>query len=149
MPFWGVNSGRSSPRALESTPVASGIAFEVPVEHGHRTEAKSLDGFQPFSGEVKGIAGITDEDVTAEEVSIAVTRFLEEHCGMFERRQVIRCVVSEENLLRLNFSEQVDVPRFEKFSLNAAPEVWPVLLAFEHIKDGTNVFLRTTEQVVV
>ena len=65
MPVRGVNSGRSSPRALESTPVAGSIALEVPVEHGHRTEAESLDGLQPFSGEVEGIAGITDEDVTA------------------------------------------------------------------------------------
>ena len=113
MPVRRVNSGRSSPRALESAPIAGSFTFEVSVKHGHRTEAESLDGLQPFSGEVEGIAGITDKDVTAEEVSIAVTRFLEEHCGMFERRQVIRSVVSEENLLRLNFSEQVDVPRFE------------------------------------
>lgn len=105
MPVRGVNSGRSSPRALESTPVAGSIALEVPVEHGHRTEAKSLYGLQSFSGVIEGIAGITDKDVTAEEVSIAVTRFLEEHCGMFEGREVIRCVVSEENLLRLNFFE--------------------------------------------
>ena len=65
MPVRGVNSGRSSPRALESAPVAGGIALEVPVEHGHRTEAESLYGLQPFSGEVEGIAGITDEDITA------------------------------------------------------------------------------------
>ena len=65
MPVRRVDSGRSSPRALESAPVAGGIALEVPVEHGHRTEAESLDGLQPFSGEVEGIAGITDEDVTA------------------------------------------------------------------------------------
>ena len=65
MPIRRVNSGRSSPRALESAPVASGIALEVPIEHGHRTEAESLDGLQPFSGEVKRITGITDEDITA------------------------------------------------------------------------------------
>ena len=65
MPVRGVNSGRSSPRALESAPVAGGIALEVPVEHGHRTEAESLYGLQPFSGEVERITGITDKDVTA------------------------------------------------------------------------------------
>lgn len=65
MPVRRVNSGRSSPRALKSAPVASGIALEVSVEHGHRTEAESLNGFQPFSGEVKRITGITYEDITA------------------------------------------------------------------------------------
>ena len=113
VPVLGINRGRSSPRALELTPFVCRIAYEVPVEHGHRTEAESLDGFQPFSSEVEGITGITEKDVTAEEVSIAVTRFLEEQCGMFERREVIGGVVSEENLLRLNFFEQVYVPRFE------------------------------------
>ena len=49
---------------------------------------------------------------------------------MFERRQVIRSIVSEENLFRLYLLEKFNVPRLEKFSLNAAPEVWPVLLAF-------------------
>ena len=113
MPVRRVDSGRSSPRALESAPVAGGIAFEVSVKHGHRTEAESLDGFQPFSSEVEGITGITDEDITAKEVSVAVPCISEEHCGMFERREVIGGVVSEENLLRLNFFEQVYVPRFE------------------------------------
>ena len=149
MPILRVNSGRSSPRALESAPVGSGIALEVPVEHGHRTESESLDGLQSFSGEVERITGITDKDITTEEISVAIPRFPEEHCSMFERRQVIRSVVSEENLLRLNFFEQVDVPRFEEFSLNAAPEVRSVLLTFEHIEDGTNVFLRATEQIIV
>lgn len=66
---------------------------------------------------------------------------------MFEGREVIRSVVSEENLLRLDLLEEFDMPRLEKFSLNAAPEVWPVLLAFEHVEDGANVFLGATEQV--
>ena len=132
---------------MESAPVASGIAFEVSVKHGHRTEAESFDGFQSFGGEVERITWITDEDITTEEVSIAVTRIPEEPCGMFERRQVIRCVVSEKNLLRLDLLEEFNVPRFEKFSLNAAPEVRPVLLTFEHVEDGANVFLRATEQV--
>ena len=68
---------------------------------------------------------------------------------MFERREVIRSVVSEENLLRLDLLEEFNVPRFEKFSLNAAPEVWPVLLTFEHVEDSANVFLRATEQIIV
>ena len=68
---------------------------------------------------------------------------------MFERGQVIRSVVSEENLLRLDLLEEFNVPSLEKFSLNAAPEVRPVLLTFEHIEDCTNVFLRATEQIVV
>ena len=66
---------------------------------------------------------------------------------MFERREVIRSIVSEENLLRLDFFEQVDVPRLEKFSFNAASEVWSILLTFEHIEDSADVFLRATEQV--
>ncbi len=149
VPVRGVDSGRSGPRALESAPVVSGIALEVPVEHGHRTETESLDGLQSFSGEVERITGITDKDITTEEISVAIPRFPEEHCSMFERRQVIRSVVSEENLLRLNLLEEFNVPRFEEFSLNAAPEVRSVLLAFEHVKDGTNVFLRATEQIIV
>lgn len=85
VPVLGINSGRSAPRALEFTPFVCSIAFEVPVEHGHRTEAESLYGLQPFSGEVKGIAGITDEDITAEEISVAISSFLEKFSGMFER----------------------------------------------------------------
>ena len=134
---------------MESAPVAGSITFEVPVEHGHRTEAESLDSLQTFSGEVERITRITDEDVTAEEVSIAVARLLEELCGMFERREVIRSVVSEENLLRLDLLEKFDVLRLEKFSLNAAPKVRSVLLTFEHIKDSANVSLRATEQIIV
>ena len=65
MPVRRIDSGRSSPRALESAPVAGSIALEVPVEHGHRTEAESLYSFQSFSSEVEGTSGITDEDVTA------------------------------------------------------------------------------------
>ena len=39
---------------------------------------------------------------------------------MFERREVIRSVVSEENLLRLDLLEEFNVPRLEKFNLNTA-----------------------------
>ena len=85
MPVRRVNSGGSSPRALESAPVAGSIALEISVEHGHRTEAESLDGLQPFSSEIEGIAGITDEDITAEEISVAISSFLEKFSGMFER----------------------------------------------------------------
>ena len=147
MPIWGVNSGRSSPRTLKSAPVGSCIALEVSVEHGHRAEAESLDGLQSFSGEVKGIARIPDEDITAKKVSIAVPRLFEEHCGMFERREVIRSVVSEENLLRLDLLKKFDMPSLEEFSLNTAPEVRSVLLTFEHVEDGANVFLGASEQV--
>ena len=105
---------------MESAPVACSIALEVPVEHGHRTETESLNGLQSFSGEVERITWITDKDITTEEISVAIPRFPEEHCSMFERRQVIRSVVSEENLLRLNLLEEFNVPRFEEFSLNAA-----------------------------
>ena len=45
MPMRRVDSGRSSPRALEFAPVRSGIALEVSVEHGHRAKAESLDVF--------------------------------------------------------------------------------------------------------
>ena len=147
MPVLSINCARSSPRALESAPFAGSIALEVPVEHGHRTETESLYSFQSFGGKVERITGITYEDITAKNAPIAVARFPEEMSGMFKRRQVIRSIVSKENLFRLNLLEQVDVPRLEKFSLNAAPEVWPVLLAFEHVEDGANVFLGATEQV--
>ena len=110
MPVRGVDSGGSSPRALESAPFASGFALEVSVEHGHRTEAESLYSFESLSGKVKRIAGITDEDITAKNAPIAVTRFLEKLSGVFERRQVIRSVVCEENLFWLNLLEQFNVP---------------------------------------
>ena len=97
----------------------------------------------------QGITGITDKDITTEEVSIAVTSIPEEYCGMFERREVIRSVVSEENLLRLNFSEQVDMPSLEKFSLNAASKFRSMFLTFEHVEDSADVFLRATEQIIV
>ena len=93
-----VDSGRSSPRALEFAQFASGIAFEISVEHGHRTESESFDSFQPFSGVVERITGITDEDITTEEISITVPRFPEKHYSMFERMEVIRGVVSENSL---------------------------------------------------
>ena len=144
-----VDSGRSSPRALESAPFESSIALEVSVEHGHRTEAESLDGLQSFSGEVGRIAGITDEDITAKNASVAVARLPKEMSGMFKRRQVVRSVISEENLLRLNFSEQVDMPRFEEFSFNAASELRPVLLTFEHIKNSSYMLLRTSEYIII
>ena len=77
MPIGRVNSGRSSPRVLESTPVASGIALEVPVEHSHRTETESLYSFQSLSGKVERITGITNKDVTAKNVPVAVACLLE------------------------------------------------------------------------
>ena len=144
-----VDSGRSSPRALESAPFESSIALEVSVEHGHRTEAESLDGLQSFSSEVERITRITDKDITAKDVSVAVARHLKEMSGMFKRRQVVRSVISEENLLRLNFSEQVDMPRFEEFSFNAASELRPVLLTFEHIKNSSYMLLRTSEYIII
>ena len=76
MPILRVNSGRSSPRALESAPVGSGIALEVPVEHGHRTENESLYSFQSFSGEIEGIVVITDKDITAKNAPVVVARTL-------------------------------------------------------------------------
>ena len=72
-----VDSGRSSPRALESAPFESSIALEVSVEHGHRAETESLYSFQSFSGEIEGIAVITDKDITAKNVSVAVDCLLE------------------------------------------------------------------------
>ena len=105
MPIWRIDSSRSSPRALEFAPVCSGITFDVPVEHGHRTEAESFDSFKPFSGKVERIAWITNEDVTAKNIPVAIARFPEEFSGVFERRKVIRSVISEENLFRLDFPE--------------------------------------------
>ena len=105
MPVRRVDSGRSSPRALESAPFESSIALEVSVEHGHRTETESLYSFETFSSEVERITWITNENVTAKNVPIAVARLPEEISGMFKRRQVIRSVISEENLLRLDLLE--------------------------------------------
>ena len=144
-----VNSGRSSPRALESAPIASSLAPEVSVEHGHRAETESLYSFESFSSEVERIAGITDQDITTKNAPVAVACLPEEMSGMFKRRQVIRSIVSKENLFRLNLLEQVDVPRFEEFSLNAAPELWPLFLAFKHIKNGSDMFFRASEQIIV
>ncbi len=105
MPIWRVDSGGSSPRALESAPIESSLAFEVSVEHSHRTETESLYSFQSLSGKVERITGIADKDVTAKNAPIAVARLPEEISGMFKRRQVIRSVISEENLLRLDLLE--------------------------------------------
>ena len=71
--------------ALESAPITSGIASEVPVEHGHWTEAESLNSLKPFGSEIEWIAGITDEDVTTKNAPVAVARFPEKLSGMFER----------------------------------------------------------------
>ena len=144
-----IDSGRSSPRALESAPIESSLAFEVSVEHSHRTETESLYSFQSLSGEVERITGITDKDITAKNAPVAVASFPEKMSGMFERRQVIGSIVSKENLFRLNLLKQVDVPRFEEFSLNATPELWPLFLAFKHVKDGSYVSFRTSENIIV
>lgn len=54
MPVRRIDSGGSSPRALESASIVRGIALEVPVEHGYRKEAKSCgesldnNGFKQF-----------------------------------------------------------------------------------------------------
>ena len=77
MPVRRVDSGRSSPRALESAPIARGIAFEIPVEHGHRTETESFDSFETFSSEVERITVITDENITAKNTPVAIARFPE------------------------------------------------------------------------
>ena len=105
MPVRRVDSGGSSPRALESAPIASSLAFEVSVEHGHRTEAESFDGFESFSSEVERSAGITDKDITTKNAPVAVARLPKEMSGMFKRRQVIGSIVSEENLFRFDFPE--------------------------------------------
>ena len=59
MPVRRVDSGKSSPRALESSPIASSLAFEISVEHSHRTETESLYSFQSLSGKVERIEIIT------------------------------------------------------------------------------------------
>ncbi len=143
MPVRGVDSGRSSPRTLKSAPIMSSIAREVSVEHGHRTEAERLDGLQPFSSEVEGVSGITDEDITAKDAPVAVARLPKEVSSMFERREVIRSVVGEENLLGLNLFEQLNVPRPKEFSLDAACELRPVLLEFKHVKNSPDMVFRT------
>ena len=78
MPIWRIDSGRSSPRTLESAPFESSIALEVSVKHGHRTETESLYSFESFSSEVEGITWITDEDITAKNAPVAVARLLKE-----------------------------------------------------------------------
>ena len=149
MPMRGVDSGGSSPRALESAPIAGSLALEVPVEHGHRTETESLYSFESFGSEIERIAGITDEDITAKNAPVAVASFPEEMSGMFKRRQVIRSIISKENLFRLDLLEQVDVPRLKEFSLNTACKFWPVLLEFKHIKNGSDMFFRTSEYIII
>ena len=144
-----VDSGRSSPRALEFAPFVSSIAIEVSVEHGHRTEAESFDGFESFSGEVERITGIADKDITAKNASVAVARLPKEMSGMFKRRQVIGSIVGKENLFRLNLLEQVDVPRLKEFSLNTACKFWSVLLTFKHIKNGSDMSFRTSEDIII
>ena len=139
MPFRRVNSGRSSPRTLESAPFWSSITFEISVKHGHRTETESLYSFKSFSSEVERVTGITNEDVTAKNTPVAIARLPKEISGMFKRRQVVRGVISEENLFRFNIPEQFDVPRLENFSLKAAPKFRSLFLAFEHVKNGSYV----------
>ena len=77
MPVRKVDSGRSSPRALESAPFESSIALEVSVEHGHRTETESFDSFETFSSEVERITVITDENITAKNTPVAIALFPE------------------------------------------------------------------------
>ena len=86
MPVRGIDSGRPSPRALESAPIMSGVALKVSVKHGHRAEAEIFDGLKLFSNEVERIAGITDEDITAQNISVAVLCLFEKLSGMFKRR---------------------------------------------------------------
>ena len=59
---------------------------------------------------------------------------------MFKRRQVVRGVISEEDLFRFDFPEEFDVPRFKEFSLDPARKLWSVLLAFKHVKNGSDMF---------
>ena len=105
MPIRRVNSGWPRPRALEFAPIVSGFTFEVSVEHGHRTETEIFNSFQSLSSFVKSIAGITDKGVTTKNIPVAITSFLKKFSGIFERRQIIRSIVSEENLLGFNFPE--------------------------------------------
>ena len=77
MPVRKVDSGRSSPRALESAPFESSIALEVSVEHGHWAETESFDSFETFSSEVERITVITDENITAKNTPVAIARFPE------------------------------------------------------------------------
>ena len=139
MPVKRVGSGGSSLRALRSAQIARSISLEVPVEHGHRIETESLYSFKSFSSEVERVTGITNEDVTAKNTPVAIARLPKEISGMFKRRQVVRGVISEENLFRFNIPEQFDVPRLENFSLKAAPKFRSLFLAFEHVKNGSYV----------
>ena len=147
MPVKRVGSGGSSLRALRSAQIARSISLEVPVEHGHRIETESLYSFESFSSEVERVFWITDEDITSKNAPVAVACLLEYLSGMFERLQVIRSVISEENLLRFDFPEQFDVPRLENFSLDPACKLWPVLLTFKHVKDSLYMLFRTSNKV--
>lgn len=68
---------------------------------------------------------------------------------MFKRRQVVRSVICKENLFRLDFPKQFDAPRLKEFSLNTARKFWPVFLAFKHIKNGSDMFFRTSEDIII
>ena len=134
MPVRRVNSGRSSPRTLESAPFRSSFTFEISVKHSHSTETESLYSFESFSSEVERITWITNENVTAKNIPVAIVRLPEKLSGMFKRRQIVRSVISEENLFRFDFPEEFDVPRLEEFSLDPARKLWPLLLVFKHVK---------------
>ena len=149
MPVRRVNSGRSSPRTLESAPFRSSITFEISVKHSHRTETESLYSFETFSSEVERITWITNENVTAKNIPVAIVRLPEKLSGMFKRRQIVRSVISEENLFRFDFPEEFDVPRLEEFSLDPARKLWSVLLAFKHVKNSSDMFFRTSEDIII
>ena len=154
MPVRRVDGSRSSPRTLGSAPFWSSITFEISVlrsaiKHGHRAENESLLSFQSFSGEVERITWITNENVTAKNIPVAIVRLPEEMSSMFKRRQIVRSVINEENLFRLDLLEQVNVPRLKEFSLDPACKLWPVLLAFKHVKNGSDMFFRTNKDVII
>ena len=43
--------------------------------------------------------------------------------------------------------ERLNVPRFKKFSLNAASNLRSVFLTFKHVKYGSDMFFRTCKDV--
>ena len=154
MPVRRVDGSRSSPRTLGSAPFLSSITFEISVlrsaiKHGHRAETESLLSFQSFSGEVERITWITNENVTAKNIPVAIACLFEEMSGMFKRRQIVRSVINEENLFRFDFPEQFNVPRLKKFSLNAAPKFRSLFLAFKHVKNGDDVLFRTSKNIII
>ncbi len=41
------------------------------------------------------------------------------------------------------------MPRLKEFSLNAARNFWSVLLTFKHVTNGSDMFLRTSEDIII